>query len=390
MSRKNVIKESLLSRLISESIKKILKEEEEDKAQRVDRYGNPIKKGGQGWGIEPSFRNRQGYEKDGRPGPWFSRSVAVATAVLINDKGEWYVLGNERGPGTPDYQGYWNLPCGYLDYNETTEEAAKREVYEETGITCQNIKNIGHSSSPNENRQNVCFFFVSFLPGSIDDYKFSKENMEEGEVGGIKWIPLKDADDVKWAFDHDVLIQKIISKFGGRLYGDNTKYSNVGQMIDKAISLVQNGADDEYIVSFLNKIKNSYNKASLNEAQEIDNQKLLDLASVYIHEFHNFRKEIEKLAETNDNKNYVASMIDKVYQMRWTERNYKRGIMEFKIYFKRYDSSFFNRDFGRFIRSIGGDLYWHMEFFYGYQGDDPRILTIQLDPNDVAFHKLYR
>ena len=96
---------------------------------------------------------------------------------------------------------------------------------------------------------------MSFLNGSIDDYQFSKENMDEGEVGGIKWVPVSDADSVQWAFDHDVLIQKLIQKFGGRMYGDNTKYSNASQMIDKAISMVQNGEDEEYIISFLNKIK---------------------------------------------------------------------------------------------------------------------------------------
>lgn len=256
MKRIVKINASELNRLIMESVRTILSEESEtDHNLRYDRYGNEIKKGGQGWGIDPTMSNKQGYDKDGNPSQWFSRSVAVATAVMIKDGGEWYVLANERGSGTPDYQGYWNLPCGYLDYNETAEEAAMREVYEETGIKCQNIKNIGHSTSPNENRQNVCFFFISFLSGSIDNYQFSKENMEEGEVGGIKWVPVSDADSVKWAFDHDVLIQKILNKYGGKMYGDNTNYANAEQMLDKAIELVRNGADEEYIISFINRIK---------------------------------------------------------------------------------------------------------------------------------------
>lgn len=254
MKRTIRLKESELKRLITESIRTVI-QEETNTGVKYDRYGNEIKKGGQGWGIDATMSNKQGYDEKGNPSQWFSRSVAVATAVLIKDSGEWYVLANERGSGTPDYQGYWNLPCGYLDYNETAEQAAMREVYEETGIKCQNIKNVGHSTSPNENRQNVCFFFISFLSGSIDDYHFSKENMEEGEVGGIKWVPVSDADSVKWAFDHDVLIQKILSKYSGKMYGDNTNYTNAEQMLDKAIELVRNGADEEYIISFINKIK---------------------------------------------------------------------------------------------------------------------------------------
>lgn len=249
---KNFISEKSIRRAVNESILKLLKEDDE---VRFDKYGNQIKKGGQGWGVDPSMMNHQGYEKDGRPSAWFSRSVAVATAVLIQDEGQWYVLANERGQGTPDYQGYWNLPCGYLDYNETVEQAAMREVYEETGIKCQNIKNIGHSSSPNENRQNVCFFFISFLNGSISDYNFSKDNMEEGEVGGIKWVPIDQADDVMWAFDHDELIHQILERFGGKLYGDNGNYANPQQMLDKLINLVRSRADEDYIISFIEKIK---------------------------------------------------------------------------------------------------------------------------------------
>ena len=30
-------------------------------------------------------------------------------------------------------KGYWNLPCGFLEMNETVEEGAMREVWEETG-----------------------------------------------------------------------------------------------------------------------------------------------------------------------------------------------------------------------------------------------------------------
>ena len=71
--------------------------------------------------------------KDGKV-YWIARNVAVACFVFTPINGEWCVLANQRGKGTPDFQGLWNCPCGYLDYDETTKEAAKREVYEEVGI----------------------------------------------------------------------------------------------------------------------------------------------------------------------------------------------------------------------------------------------------------------
>lgn len=179
-----------------------------------DKYGNEIPKYGQGWGKDNSLMNRQGYNQDGTKGPWFSRSCAVATAVLLKSKGQWYVLAGQRGTGTPDYQGYWNLPCGYLDYNENVKEASVREVREETGIrlSVDNLIEMGYSAEPTENRQNVVFFFAAILKGNPEEYGFSKDEMEENEVDGIQWLPLDKVSTLRWAFDHDELISKIINK----------------------------------------------------------------------------------------------------------------------------------------------------------------------------------
>lgn len=222
---------------------------------KVDKYGNPIPRYGQGWGADDTLFNHQGYNQDGSKGAWFSRSVAVATAVILNENGKWFILAGERGTGTPDYQGYWNLPCGYLDYNEDAENAAIREVYEETGINLPNVQYFGHSTSPNENRQNVVFFFVSFLNGNREDFGFSKENMEENEVGGIQWLPIEDCDKLKWAFDHDELVKKILTKYSDKINGGKS-FSDKNSIIDYVINLLKTGGDTDYAISLLNKLKN--------------------------------------------------------------------------------------------------------------------------------------
>ena len=206
---------------------------------RTDRYGNPIPRNGQGWGPDPdnpNMRNRQGYNADGTKGPWFSRSVACATAVLLNDSdsGRWYVLAGQRGTGTPDYQGYWNLPCGYLDYNLTKEQ----------------LKPFGNSSSPYENRQNVCFFYVAILNDSMSNLPFSTADMEENEVSGLQWVPLENADDVMWAFGHDELIKKIMMKYS-HLINNEEMPTGVKNVVDKAISVLENGGDTEYALKLL-------------------------------------------------------------------------------------------------------------------------------------------
>lgn len=222
---------------------------------RFDRNGNLLKPGMQGYGKYDGFRNHQGYEKIGdnqyKAGAWFSRSCAVVTCVLLEENGRWFVLAGQRGSGTPDYQGYWNLPCGYLDYNENTQEAAVREVHEETGINISpnQLVLLGHSSEPTENRQNVCFFYAAMLHGSREQLGFSKDDMEENEVDGIQWLPIEKANTLKWAFDHDLVLQKALSKLGYRMKngGNYSAYS----CIEQAIDMLDNGSSPEEIKQVL-------------------------------------------------------------------------------------------------------------------------------------------
>lgn len=186
--------------------------------KKFDKYGNPIPKHGQGWGIDkddPEYRNEQGYNADGTKGRWFSRSCAVCACIVAYSReyNTYCVLANKRGKGALDYKGYWNLPCGYLDYNETAKEAAARETFEETGIKLDvsYFAEAGYSTDPKENRQNVSFFFKVRL-GMAEHYTFSKDYMEKDEVEEIKWIPLCNIKNYMWAFDHDEVIERLFKR----------------------------------------------------------------------------------------------------------------------------------------------------------------------------------
>lgn len=148
---------------------------------------------------------------------WYSRSVAVTNFVFgKNAEGVWHVLANKRGNGTPDYQGYWNVPCGYLNFSECGEEAAIRETFEETGLDLKEylhkIQMCGVSTSPSNNRQNVSIRYKIVLEEPIENYsKFSRKFMEKDEVDEIKWIPIIDVKNYEWAFGHNAYIDSIFS-----------------------------------------------------------------------------------------------------------------------------------------------------------------------------------
>lgn len=180
---------------------------------------------------------------------FLSRSMAVCVpiiAVIINkdkDTSGVYVLMSKRGQACPDFKGHWNLVCGYLDHNETLVDAAKREVYEETGFDVDSIpeKNVHYSidqmpwaigDSEFDNRQNVTMRFgMIFNVENLDDLPdLHNRNCETDEVDEVMWMDLHNVLEMKnskdefnldvdkvWAFNHNEVIVDFV----------NTSYSKV-------------------------------------------------------------------------------------------------------------------------------------------------------------------
>lgn len=141
---------------------------------------------------------------------WISRSIAIAAFLFTTDKdGDLCVLANKRGSGTPDFQGYWSCPCGYLDFDETIEQAIYREVREETGVICPlNLQLYNIDSNPGANHQNVTLQYYAY---SVQYFNVKPEGGEENEVSEVKWIKIKDLNNYKWAFSHNKIILNIIN-----------------------------------------------------------------------------------------------------------------------------------------------------------------------------------
>lgn len=143
---------------------------------------------------------------------WVARNVAVVCFVIASRNGKWYILANKRGEGVPDYKGYWNAPCGYLDFDETVEQAVIREVFEETGVKLNSATFWDFYDSPLNNHQNITFRYYTILPNAEDLHDFDENNGgENDEVSDIAWIPIDCVDQYQWAFKHDELIKELVN-----------------------------------------------------------------------------------------------------------------------------------------------------------------------------------
>lgn len=67
----------------------------------------------------------------------------VGIGVIVLDGGGRFVLGRRTGSHG---EGCWCLPGGHLEFSESFEECAKREVLEETGISVKNVRLAGVSN----------------------------------------------------------------------------------------------------------------------------------------------------------------------------------------------------------------------------------------------------
>jgi len=85
----------------------------------------------------------------------------------------------------------WSFPKGKLDDGESFEDAAIREVEEETGLTCvlgQFVDEIEYTLD-NGSRKVVRFWLMKVVSGRIEDREPTQE------VDLIEWVPVEDAAD---------------------------------------------------------------------------------------------------------------------------------------------------------------------------------------------------
>lgn len=145
---------------------------------------------------------------------WISRSCAVVGMVFTIENNEKYVLCVKRGEGAADFKGFYCLPCGYMDYNETAYNAFRREVFEETGFFIEEEQEDKQpyyvNSDPKSNKQNISLYFNYFV-GNKDLIELTDENSEKDEIAGIEWINIKEIDFYSFCFNHENRIKEFFN-----------------------------------------------------------------------------------------------------------------------------------------------------------------------------------
>ena len=101
------------------------------------------------------------------------------------------------------------LPKGHPDGDETPEQAAGREVAEETGVTAELLEELGDVEYRYERRGRsvrkvVRFFLFAYRSGDLDDH--------DHEIERASWMPLERAAAELTYFGEREMVSRAISR----------------------------------------------------------------------------------------------------------------------------------------------------------------------------------
>jgi mutator protein MutT len=123
-----------------------------------------------------------------------SRPVPVVRLIVRNPEGKVLILRRAR---TAYGDGAWCLPGGKVDYGETVEQAAAKELREETSLACESLRFLFYQDSlPPRTGEMHCInlYFECRVAGEV---------VLNPESSASSWIGPDDVGSYEIAFRND-------------------------------------------------------------------------------------------------------------------------------------------------------------------------------------------
>jgi 8-oxo-dGTP diphosphatase len=132
------------------------------------------------------------------------KQPALAADCVVFDKAGRLLLIVRKNP---PFQGHFALPGGFVEYGERMEDAALRELREETGISGKIIRLVGVYSRPDRDPRGHCVSAVYLIdPGD--------QNPVAGDdAAGAEFVA--EYQELTLAFDHDEVVADALAQLSG-------------------------------------------------------------------------------------------------------------------------------------------------------------------------------
>jgi 8-oxo-dGTP diphosphatase len=123
------------------------------------------------------------------------RNPSLAVDCVVFDPAGRLLLIRRKNP---PFQGQYALPGGYVDYGESTEHAAARELAEETSLVATRVALVGVYSDPQRDPRGHVVSIAYRIETAGHDPRAGDDAAAAAFVAG--W------EDLDLAFDHRVIV----------------------------------------------------------------------------------------------------------------------------------------------------------------------------------------
>lgn len=140
----------------------------------------------------------------------YPRPAITTDCVIFGfDEGELKLLLIERG--IEPFKGKWAFPGGFLNMEENTDECARRELFEETGIKDVFIEQLYSFSDVDRDPRGRVITVSYYALVKLFNYKIHAGD----DAKSAKWFPLSQVPTL--AFDHDRILRVALNRLRGKI-----------------------------------------------------------------------------------------------------------------------------------------------------------------------------
>ena len=130
-----------------------------------------------------------------------SNNPVPVVDVIIQQDSEVLFAKRKKDP----FKDYLGLPGGFVNIGETIEEAARREVKEETSLDIELTDILGIYSDPQRDPRGhiMSTVFVGRVPSNENA---KNKAIAQDDASQLEWIDLQTVDNKSLAFDHKIIL----------------------------------------------------------------------------------------------------------------------------------------------------------------------------------------